>query len=72
MSFYYLYFSNMIFFRKPSAKRSTYMSRLQVSFVFTHILLEGMLVCLINVINNFHCLWYIHTARQKKIQPPKI
>jgi hypothetical protein len=37
-----------------------------------YILLEDMLMCLINVINNFHWLWYIHTARQMKFQPPKI
>jgi hypothetical protein len=37
-----------------------------------HILLEDILMCLIYVINNFNCLWYIHTARQTKVQPPKI
>jgi hypothetical protein len=63
----------MIFFsRILSTKRSLHVSSLQVSFVFMHILLGDMLMCLINVINNFHCLWYIHTARQMEIQPKKI
>jgi hypothetical protein len=66
------YISMIWFFRISSAKRSLYVSNLQVSFVFMYILLEDMLMCLINVINNFHCLWYIHTARQMKIQPQKI
>jgi hypothetical protein len=35
-------------------------------------LLGDMLMYLINVIDNFHCLWYIQTARQMKIQLPKI
>jgi hypothetical protein len=29
-------------------------------------------MCLINVINNFLCLWYIHVARQMEIQPKEI
>jgi hypothetical protein len=29
-------------------------------------------MCLIKVMNNFHCLWYIHTARQTEIQSNKI
>ena len=37
-----------------------------------HILLEDMLMCLIFVIDNFHCLLYIQIARQMKTQPPKI
>jgi hypothetical protein len=28
-------------------------------------------MCLIYVINNFHCLWYVHTARQMKPPPKK-
>ena len=70
------YFFDMIFFRISRAKRSLYVSGLQVSFVFmyTSILLGDMLMCLICVINNFHCLWYMysHIARQMKIQSKKI
>jgi hypothetical protein len=29
-------------------------------------------MCLIYILDNFHCLWYIHTAKQMKIQPKKI
>jgi hypothetical protein len=53
-------------------KRSQYVSNLQVSFVFMHILLGDMLMCLINVINNIHCLWYIYTARQMKMHPKNV
>jgi hypothetical protein len=42
------------------------------SFIYIYILLGDMLVYLINIINNFHWLWYIHIARQMEIQPPKI
>jgi hypothetical protein len=59
-------------FRISSAKRSQYVSSLQVSFAFMHTVIGDMLMCLINVIDNSRCLWYIHTARQTKIQPKKI
>jgi hypothetical protein len=37
-----------------------------------HISLTDMLMCLNYVINNFHCLYYIHTVRQMKIQIKEI
>jgi hypothetical protein len=33
-----------------------------------HVLLEDMLMCLINVMNDSHCLRYIHADRQTIIQ----
>jgi hypothetical protein len=37
-----------------------------------HMLLGDMLVCLINVMNDFNCLWYIHTTKKIKFQPKKL
>jgi hypothetical protein len=51
---------------------STYPAYKYHLFLYMYILLGDMLMCFIHVINNFHCLWYIHTARQMEIQPPKI
>jgi hypothetical protein len=53
-------------------KKVTICIQLTSIICFMCILLGDMLLCLINVINSFHCLWYIHTARQMEIQPPKI
>jgi hypothetical protein len=69
------YISAMWIFSYIKCKKGHYMyPALQVSFVFMHIFLGDMLICLIYMINNVHCWWYmyIHTAEQMKIQLPKI
>jgi hypothetical protein len=44
-------------------KRPLYVPSFKVSFVFMHIMLGDTFMCLIYVLDNFHCLGYIHTAR---------
>jgi hypothetical protein len=52
-------------FRISSAERSLWASILHVSKVFMHTLLGDMLMCLIYVINDFHCLRYLHIDNWK-------
>jgi hypothetical protein len=65
----FIIFLQYEFFSISSAKMSLDVSNLLVSFDFyAYMLLGDMLMCLIYVINNFHCLCYIHTGRHMKFQ----